>query len=643
MPVWIILVLLGATASVLGFTGLGSLLIWVGAAVLGSGLVLAVVSRRRAHRAGPSRAPATAEPARTATTWQRRASRLGWTAVGLGTLALGLLAGAAWLLATARPPLVSQASQPALDVVMAVLPVELDLGTPRPAVLLGIGLALAALLVAVGALQAANALRVLSTRRRVEPFYAHTSAVGRRVLGPAAMRSLELDVTPPWPASALPLEHPAVVRCTVLLPAHDEAAIIGASIDSLLSQTRPADRILVVADNCTDDTVAIASARGVEVIETVGNTQAKAGALNQALAMLLPGGAVEDVYLIMDADSTITPDFLEVALGLLESDPELMAVGGLFSGEDGAGVLGQLQRNEFTRYQRVIGRREGHLFVLTGTASVFRGYALATVAQARQSLIPGHPGGVYDTLAMTEDNEITLALKSLGATMTSPPQCRVTTEVMPTWRDLRKQRLRWQRGALENVGAYGLTRTTAIYWVQQLGLAYGAVALHSYLALMAIGILSVNGLRWSPFWVAIGLVFLAERVVTAWGAGWRGRGVAVVIVFELAYSVFLQWAFATALAHIVTRRRKGWNDVPRPAVAVAALAAPVAAALGAVLGAQWNPISAETMQSSWVEALAIFVGVNTLIFATLSVFQMLPPIVKTAHDRRARRAASRPA
>ena len=39
-------------------------------------------------------------------------------------------------------------------------------------------------------------------------------------------------------------------------------------------------------------------------------------------------------------------------------------------------------------------------------------------------LIPGPPGKVYDTLALTEDNELTLALKSLGARMTSPPQCR---------------------------------------------------------------------------------------------------------------------------------------------------------------------------------------------------------------------------
>ena len=41
------------------------------------------------------------------------------------------------------------------------------------------------------------------------------------------------------------------------------------------------------------------------------------------------------MVLVMDADSTIAPEFLEVALGLLEIDPDLIAVGGLFYGEEG--------------------------------------------------------------------------------------------------------------------------------------------------------------------------------------------------------------------------------------------------------------------------------------------------------------------
>ena len=43
-------------------------------------------------------------------------------------------------------------------------------------------------------------------------------------------------------------------------------------------------RIVVVADNCTDDTAEIARQHGCEVFTTVSNTDKKAGALNQALS-----------------------------------------------------------------------------------------------------------------------------------------------------------------------------------------------------------------------------------------------------------------------------------------------------------------------------------------------------------------------
>jgi poly-beta-1,6-N-acetyl-D-glucosamine synthase len=41
--------------------------------------------------------------------------------------------------------------------------------------------------------------------------------------------------------------------------------------------------------------------------------------------------------------------------------------------------------------------------------------------------------------------------------------CDTTTEVMPTWADLFRQRLRWQTGALTDLRAYGLTGVTAPY------------------------------------------------------------------------------------------------------------------------------------------------------------------------------------
>ena len=51
-------------------------------------------------------------------------------------------------------------------------------------------------------------------------------------------------------------------RVAVLMPAHDEASGIGQSLQNLLPQLLPADRLLVIADNCSDDTASMATAAG---------------------------------------------------------------------------------------------------------------------------------------------------------------------------------------------------------------------------------------------------------------------------------------------------------------------------------------------------------------------------------------------
>ena len=126
----------------------------------------------------------------------------------------------------------------------------------------------------------------------------------------------------------------------------------------------------------------------------------------------------------------------------------------------------------------------------------FRARSLRTVAEQRGYLLPGTNGQVYDTHALTEDNELTIALKSLGALMASPSECMVETELMPNIRALWRQRLRWQRGAMENIATYGITSTTARYWSQQLGLAYSVFALWSYFLLIFLQIVSTDTWIW---------------------------------------------------------------------------------------------------------------------------------------------------
>jgi cellulose synthase/poly-beta-1,6-N-acetylglucosamine synthase-like glycosyltransferase len=351
------------------------------------------------------------------------------------------------------------------------------------------------------------------------------------------------------------------VTITVLIPAHDEEGCIADTLASLHAQSHRPARIVVVADNCTDGTVALARQAGVDVIETAGNTRKKAGALNQALAQVLPGMGDNDCVMVMDADTTLDAGFLEGAVRRLTDDRALMAVGGLFYGEEGSGLIGQFQRNEYTRYQRDLKRRRGRVFVLTGTASVFRSRALRVVAAERGRTLPGIPGDVYDTVALTEDNELTLALKSLGALTISPPECTVVTEVMPTLRTLWAQRLRWQRGALENLAAYGLRPSTFRYWAQQLGIGYGVIALTSYLTLILLMVLATDTWVWFPFWIGIGLVFTLERVVTVWRGGWRARLLGLTLFPELFYAMFLNVVYVKGVWDLSLARQATWKHV----------------------------------------------------------------------------------
>lgn len=123
------------------------------------------------------------------------------------------------------------------------------------------------------------------------------------------------DTTAHWrpyePAARSDDSQPHVL---VLVPAHDEEDVIRDTLESLRRQTRPADRIVVVLDNCTDSTAAIAMSMGVEIFTTIGNGDKKAGALNQALEKYLPTLRDGDGVLVMDADTTLNSTFIEASL-----------------------------------------------------------------------------------------------------------------------------------------------------------------------------------------------------------------------------------------------------------------------------------------------------------------------------------------
>jgi len=356
-------------------------------------------------------------------------------------------------------------------------------------------------------------------------------------------------------------------RMVALLPAHDEQASIAEAIESLTQQARQPDLIVVVADNCRDATVEIARSTGAAVVfETQGNQHKKAGALNQALAEVLPHLTDGDSVFVMDADSRIDSGFLQAAEARLGTElekgrqrPTIGGVGGTFRGGRGGGFVGMLQRNEYARYARDVRRLRGRVLVLTGTASLFQVGVLRRVMSARGAgELPGGAAQVYDTNVLTEDNELTLALLHLGYGILSPRECLLETEVMTTWRDLWNQRLRWKRGALENLVDYGLTKVTWRYWGRQVLTHVGVLITLVYLATL-LGTFAVNGhVQLHPIWVVLTFVFIAERIVTVRDRGWRHMAFAGVLVVEMTFDVYLQAIQAKAFWDALRRRERNW-------------------------------------------------------------------------------------
>jgi cellulose synthase/poly-beta-1,6-N-acetylglucosamine synthase-like glycosyltransferase len=345
------------------------------------------------------------------------------------------------------------------------------------------------------------------------------------------------------------------LRVVALIPAHNEEAGIGACLDALAAQARPPDETFVVSDNCTDETEQIVLSRGdVGLIRTVGNRDKKAGALNQALDVGLGQLEPFDVVLVVDADSILAPSFVKTALDYLGHG--YSAVGGNFRGQPGAGFLGMCQRNEYARYARDVARLKGRCLVLTGTATAFCVSALQEVAHERGTRLPGARGLVYDTTVLTEDNEMTFALRTLGHHVLSPKGCVLTTEVMPTWRDLARQRLRWKRGAFENLRQYGLNRLTAPYWGRQALALAGILVTVGYFASLVYG--AIVGMHLHPLWIGVSGIFMVERAVTVRERGWRMMLVGAALVPEFLYDSFLQVVQAYAYAGALLRRGEDW-------------------------------------------------------------------------------------
>lgn len=102
-----------------------------------------------------------------------------------------------------------------------------------------------------------------------------------------------------WRAST----HPRPARVAVLIPAHNEESGICETLRSITPQLRPGDRVVVVADNCTDSTADLATGAGCEVVRRFDPTRRGKGyALDAGVRHLAESGEAPNVVIVFDAD-----------------------------------------------------------------------------------------------------------------------------------------------------------------------------------------------------------------------------------------------------------------------------------------------------------------------------------------------------
>jgi biofilm PGA synthesis N-glycosyltransferase PgaC len=354
-----------------------------------------------------------------------------------------------------------------------------------------------------------------------------------------------------------PTRVPPLPRIVALVPAHNEAASIEATLTALLGQQRLPDLIVVVADNCTDATVALATAFAapVTVIESVGNTHKKSGALNQAWRRYCQDA---DLVICLDADTVLPPN----AVGDWEKE---FAATPLLAGSSskftmlGSPLLVRLQRAEFAKWTDSSLRR-GWTSVLAGTGCMIRNDALRQIA-ARDDR-----EGPWAYTSQVEDFELTYRIREGGWLCQVSPKVRAYTDAMRTMRTLWAQRMKWQVGTVEDLLKFGVRRLTLLDWRQQVaGMLTGAVRflwLATTVVYALAGTLSVSWL-----WFVLPLLFVANDVRQALRIPHRDLKdvllAAVLLPHELFAWMRAGW-FLTAwtevlLGKITRRRRDHWK------------------------------------------------------------------------------------
>lgn len=232
-------------------------------------------------------------------------------------------------------------------------------------------------------------------------------------------------------------------RVAVLVPAHDEQLVIGKTLASIAGQIAPADRIVVIADNCTDGTAGIARQHGAEVtIRCDPVLRGKGYALDHGLKFLERTGAPEIVVLI-DADCQLGRGCIDrLAHASLRSGRPAQAAYLMTTPKPARKTASMVSFAwKVKDFVRPLGWHRLTLpCQLAGSGMAFPWEVIRAA-----DLAGGH---------LAEDLKLGLDLAMMGKFAVFCPDAVVTSDVAVGGSPSRSQRARWEHGVIETTMRY---------------------------------------------------------------------------------------------------------------------------------------------------------------------------------------------
>jgi cellulose synthase/poly-beta-1,6-N-acetylglucosamine synthase-like glycosyltransferase len=254
-------------------------------------------------------------------------------------------------------------------------------------------------------------------------------------LGALALLSVPPKVpTPPSPQ----------LKFDFVVPAHNEAMGIAQTVKSLQAVDYPKElfRVMVVADNCSDDTAARAREAGAVVLERFNQElRGKGYALATAFERCVKEGA--DAVVVVDADTLISPNLLNAyAARLVNGAVAVQAHYGVQN--PNASWRTRLMRIALSMFHQVrsIGRER------LGVSAGLRGNGMCF----RTSLLKEVP---HDAYSLVEDLEYGIRLGRRGFRVAYAWEADVLGEMVSGGAASKSQRHRWEHGRAQMLKTHG--------------------------------------------------------------------------------------------------------------------------------------------------------------------------------------------